>query len=177
MQQLPFFVYGTLQTGFKNNTKYVRDRLVLRSRGQIRNAHLYHYSDARHPGLYEGSPKCPTDMRKVLFRTDISLSSNKPEALPFSGFVVGQVLDFPDTHKYPDLYDNLLKDLDQLEGYRESSSDNVYDRVKRFVEIPSGEDVLCWVYISRIKLDDNAVLISDGDWRAFMMKHGFDDMN
>lgn len=164
LEQLPFFVYGTLQTGFTNHASVVRGRHTGVAPAWIPGAEVWHFTGF--PGLYE-SP----------------LGGGEGAALPPGSTVVGQLLTAPGGGAYYEL----LEELDALEeffGPRDPR--NVYERVVREVRVarralaagageggeggaggagaspapPSGaggveaaeawETVRAWVYVSRI---------------------------
>ncbi|NLX69287.1 MAG: gamma-glutamylcyclotransferase [Clostridiales bacterium] len=66
--------------------------------------------------------------------------------------------------------ENLIKDLDRLEGYVEGRSNNLYKREVKTVLTQDGEKINCWVYIYADEryAKENGILIPDGDWRKFM---------
>jgi gamma-glutamylcyclotransferase (GGCT)/AIG2-like uncharacterized protein YtfP len=70
----------------------------------------------------------------------------------------------------PDLYQNLLSELDWLEGYSEggSSEENEYLRVVREIKHRSGAKTQAWVYLGApqafARQLPNLTPIESGDW-------------
>ena len=54
LRHLPFFFYGTLQTGFKNHTNVVRGRYASVVPAALPGADLFHYA-AGWPGITDGA--------------------------------------------------------------------------------------------------------------------------
>lgn len=159
-RRLPFFFYGTLQTGFHNNTFVIRERLIPRTDlGRLPHTKVYHYMHAGHPGAYE-------------------LLEDEEKKGDCCGSILGQVFDFPDIGS-DKAYAEVLSELDHLEEFKGSlASNNTYERVARMVSMPptTQEHVLCWVYLSNIKRGDDSVLLPDGNWSRFMAETGFPEM-
>ena len=51
---LPFFVYGTLQQGFKNHTYFLKEFLERAEKATVEGFDLYHFT-AGFPGIYASS--------------------------------------------------------------------------------------------------------------------------
>ncbi len=64
-------------------------------------------------------------------------------------------------------YDQTLRRLDQLEGFRGPEADNHYDRALAEVVTDSGEPVAAWVYFAgNLARTDATRRIESGDWLA-----------
>lgn len=131
---VPFFVYGTLLSGFKNHAAVLapfRPRLVPAT---LHGARLYHFGRG-YPGLYRGN-----------------------------GLVRGELA-------WVDDYDGAMAALDHLEGFvGPGDAHNLYERELWQVSPDGGAPVQAWVYRSLIDLTGaDALPVSDGDWRAFML--------
>ena len=121
--RLPFFVYGTLLTGFANRNNLelacgaVDSCIPASLTGQLTMTHFA----AGFPGLYEEGGA--------------------------TAEVQGELL-----HVNPARYDATLRALDSLEDFHgPGRSDNLYDRVERRVQPGGGgPPVLAWVYLCRM---------------------------
>ena len=85
--QLPFFLYGTLMTGFRNHKSVVRGRHTSCRPAKLSGAVIFAY-EAGFPGMYPASPE-----------DDLN------------SFVCGQLLTFS-----PKVYASVMRDMDALEG-------------------------------------------------------------
>lgn len=139
---LPCFVYGTLQTGFKNHRNVVRGRHKLAVPARLSGAVVFHYSERGFPGAYSlpGSPHfeefksqatdalpCSVD---ELFTRSAALNDEEKELAAAAG-VTGQLLYF-DSADWP----SVASDLDELEAFFGAGDKrNMYHRQKVFVEV------------------------------------------
>jgi gamma-glutamylcyclotransferase (GGCT)/AIG2-like uncharacterized protein YtfP len=150
-RQLPFFVYGTLMTGYKNNATVVRGRATsVRIASLVGAYKLMHFSREGFPGLYETK--------------DAALPS--AAAMP----VRGELMEGPASEAE---YAALLRDLDALEAYYPSELDksrNMYERVIRHVSVDGNEgSVEAYVYLCNIDVaSTRAAHVVHGDWRKYM---------
>ena len=80
-----------------------------------------------------------------------------------STHVVGELMDID-----PDVYEAVLAQLDQLEGYHPESDHNHYDRVERTVILADGSVTQAWVYLltdhKRINRFTARAVVTTGDW-------------
>jgi len=70
--------------------------------------------------------------------------------------------------------ENLLKQLDRLEGYDSRRSNNLYFRELRSILTDSGEKMSCWIYVYADEryAKENGSLVPNGNWRKFREKLG-----
>lgn len=89
------------------------------------------------------------------------VSITHPEAATHQ--VQGVLVTIPDEH-----YQDVVKDLDMLEGYRAPGSNtNLYDRVEVEVTTRSGATVTAWTYVAaanREAVIGNLPIVESGDW-------------
>ena len=67
------------------------------------------------------------------------------------------------------IYAVTLALLDRLE--RVDGTDNFYRRVEWTVHLPSGEEMLAWVYLGRQELVIDRPQIESGDWTLYLAEH------
>ena len=69
----------------------------------------------------------------------------------------------------PELYNEVLADLDHLEEYEPDAPDSLFVRVARGTRTEDGEPVLAWVYLAgpveEQRLQASGRIITSGDWR------------
>lgn len=83
-----------------------------------------------------------------------------------SGIISGMVM-----YINPDVYNEVLYNLDCLEGYEPGGKSNLYNRVVVKAKTESGDEVECYTYsMGAIFRADSSTLppIEDGDWAEFM---------
>lgn len=73
-------------------------------------------------------------------------------------------------HVKEDVYATVLAELDRLEDYDETSSENLYLREIRTVLTEAGEAVEAYVYVCQIDpaQTPSVAIASPGDWRAYL---------
>lgn len=147
LKPLPFFVYGTLQTGYTNHANVVRGRLDSVAPARISGGEVFHFP-AGYPGLYE----TPEAVDNVVIGQLITAATTTPEELG--------------------IYYELLEELDALEEFfAPGDPRNVYERVERDVTVSAPQyredlsidgagaapsagtttvSVRAWVYICKI---------------------------
>jgi gamma-glutamylcyclotransferase (GGCT)/AIG2-like uncharacterized protein YtfP len=80
------------------------------------------------------------------------------------GRVLGELV-----HPLPELYNEVLADLDHLEEYLPDAEDSLFVRVARGTRTEDGEPVLAWVYLAgpveEERLRVSGRIITSGDWR------------
>ncbi|WP_405730413.1 gamma-glutamylcyclotransferase [Streptomyces sp. NBC_01537] len=80
------------------------------------------------------------------------------------GRVLGELV-----HPLPELYNEVLADLDHLEEYVPNAPDSLFVRVARGTRTEDGEPVLAWVYLAgpveERRLHASGRIITSGDWR------------
>ena len=80
---------------------------------------------------------------------------------PGGGVVVGEAVWIR-----PDVWSEVLADLDHLEGYDPADPQPLFDRVVRTVETADGP-VECWVYLAgRMLAEAGRPAVAGGDWVA-----------
>lgn len=144
--QLPFFVYGTLQTGFKNHANVVKGRYSHVQNAQLHFARVYHFPKAGFPGCW----RCDDEASTVL----------------------GQLLTVP-TDVYTAVLEDLdmLEDF-----FGPGHPNNMYEREQVVVQGADGLEHAAWVYFCRIEQAAyEAVLVPHGDWRKYMRETGATD--
>lgn len=148
MNQIPFFVYGTLIPG-QSNDHYWRNQIVNAEPATLENAYLF--SLGRFPMLIESQGMEADDLDHV-GRSDLNrLRPNR---------VKGVLITVTAT-----CYEFILKELDVLEGYnREDEAKSLYLRRERNVSDRSGQTRLAWAYIGKLSYTIGHPLIEDGDW-------------
>lgn len=147
LRRLPFFFYGTLQTGFQNHENVVRGRFAEISPARAAGLRLVHYP-VGFPGAYPGQ---------------------------HSDFVFGQLLTPPaDDAVYAALLRELDLLEDYVPGRADNQYDRrvisveVLDAPRRTVD--------AFVYVSLLDADSNgAVPVPSGDWRSWMAERGLKD--
>ncbi|RYY37590.1 gamma-glutamylcyclotransferase [archaeon] len=147
--RLPFFVYGTLQTGYRNHANVVRGRMAVPPRpARLPHATLVHY-EAGFPGAYLVS-----DARCVcgqLLRVPEEVYAEVVADLDL-------LEDYHGPNAVGNMYERCVRAVDVQAESGEWRTENAY------------------VYISRIDLGTVAhTPVPDGDWRAFMSRTGFTD--
>lgn len=144
--QLPFFVYGTLQSGFKNHSNVVKGRHTHVQKALLRNAHVYHFPKAGFPGCWRHDDEAAT--------------------------VTGELLVVPPEVYDAVLRDlDMLEDF-----YGPGHPNNMYEREQVTVQGSDGLSHAAWVYFCRIdKAAYDAVLVPHGDWRRHMLETGAAD--
>ncbi|NLM57530.1 MAG: gamma-glutamylcyclotransferase [Clostridium sp.] len=90
------------------------------------------------------------------------LPEGYPALLPGNEIIEGEVMEPVD--------EDLLKALDMLEDYDESSSNNLYVREMRTITTEDGQEVNCWIYIFADEryAKENGIYVPNGNWRKFM---------
>ena len=134
----PFFVYGTLMVG-ECNRRLLEGRVRGRTAGELGGALLFHGPGVPYP---------------------------YPYAVPDpagAGTVCGEVVEIEG-----EAYEQVVAELDRLEGYVPGGPPGLYDRVLRTVRTPAGP-VDAWVYLAvgatARELLRSGVRIGSGDWR------------
>jgi gamma-glutamylcyclotransferase (GGCT)/AIG2-like uncharacterized protein YtfP len=90
------------------------------------------------------------------------LPDGYPAMVEGEGWVKGQVFELFNLR--------ILEEIDVLEGFGEGRDDNLYERVKRAVNVDNGAPLNCWVYLYRDAETAGAkgTLVPGGDWDSFM---------
>jgi gamma-glutamylcyclotransferase (GGCT)/AIG2-like uncharacterized protein YtfP len=147
-RKLPFFVYGTLQTGFQNHDNFVRGRFTSIHAASIGNATLRHYT-AGFPGVYICSDS--------------------------SARVVGQLIT-PPVEVYAQLMRDLDSLEDYKLNCPSNMYKRVVCLAR--VEPPDGSppySVEAWMYVSLLPDSIGGAPVPSGDWRAWMTTNGLKD--
>ena len=145
VERLPFFVYGTLQTGYKNHANVINGRLDRFAAAFVRGFTLYHFP-AGFPGMYRAFS-------------------------PTSEVVYGQLLYLPPAD-FATLLTELDK---LEEYYGEGSPRNEYLReVVECTTLEGGSAVRAYAYTCAMPLSKlpGAEHVEGGNWRAYMEKMG-----
>lgn len=91
-----------------------------------------------------------------------SVHDSFPAILPAEGTIVGELITIKE-----EIYDQVLRNLDRLEGYNPQSKDNsMYLREKREVITSNGEKVEAYVYIWNES--EPRQKVESGDWKQFV---------
>jgi gamma-glutamylcyclotransferase (GGCT)/AIG2-like uncharacterized protein YtfP len=110
-------------------------------------------------------------------RTDFEVPAVLPGAALYDGPGYPYVVDDPDGGRVvgelieplPELYDQVLADLDRLEEYVPGGRGNLYERVAREVRADSRGTVTAWVYLAGAALEralrTDGRRIPGGDWK------------
>lgn len=143
------FVYGTLQTGFRNNERVVRGRANSVSPARLHGACVFHFPGAGFPGMWR------------------SADDQAQES------VTGQLLTFT-----PAAWPGVLVDLDLLESFfGPGHASNEYAREVVHVAV-GGSPVLvpAWTYFCLLdRVQYGAQLVAHGDWAEYMAREGLAD--
>lgn len=166
---LPFFVYGTLMDGYKNNAAVLRGRHVSSQRASLDGVILWHYP-AGFPGMERvvaGASKkafCAMDEPTEKVNTSLEVTT--------SSRVMGELLQVP-----ANVYTDVLRDLDALEDFFGlNDARNFYEREVVTVTTVNGEKVRAWTYFTLMDaVAECAEPVPTGDWRAFMIANKLDD--
>lgn len=157
-RQLPFFVYGTLQRGFKNNKSIVRGRESMAQRAKLPNAIVYHFRDVGCPGVFKSGP---------------------------SDAVYGELLSF-DSNVYHEVLNNLdiLEEYygpeDPRNQYERVATTVAVTRRSEGAFSDSEDEeieyVEAYVYFSlHVPSALGGVLVTSGDWRQHLLETGEED--
>lgn len=89
-----------------------------------------------------------------------------PALISGEDYVYGEIMFFND-------YEETMKDLDELEGYKSlNNPSNEYEKRIIEIELPSGENKLCYLYMYNVDNDhrfyDEAVYVENGDWKKHL---------
>ena len=151
MDQLPFFVYGTLIPG-QANDYFWRGSILSAEPAVFPNATLFQLDGF--PMLLEDQTTSSTP--DVDNHHQIGRQTNRT--------VKGKLLRVD-----PRDYELILTDLDRLEGFNPSRPENsLYFREKRPVYLADGRSKLAWAYIGNPTYTRGRPIISDGDWVSFL---------
>jgi len=146
--QLPFFVYGTLMQNFRNHNHMFKNFKFLKiQEAVLEYVSLYHF-EMGFPGVYE--------------------SENKGDV------VKGELISLDKIEKF--MYENLVKNLDYLEGFIEEKKPD-YDYLRKVCKVRvikedmSSEYIDAWVYFCNLDLNIYPnKKVECGDWKKFMHK-------
>jgi gamma-glutamylcyclotransferase (GGCT)/AIG2-like uncharacterized protein YtfP len=137
--RLSFFVYGTLRPGEANHDSLLRGRIESEVPAVLSGAALY--DGPGYPYAFDDP-----DGGRVISR------------------VVGELIE-----PLPELYDQVLADLDRLEEYVPGRDANLYERVAREVRANGPGTVTAWVYLAGAALERalraDGQRIPGGDWK------------
>lgn len=142
LEELPFFVYGTLRCGELNYQRLVQGRTVSEAAAYITNAYLLNLG--RFPMMLE--PTAPA-----------TVAGLHPPAARIRGDLL---------FVHPRHYSSLLAELDMLEGYYpDEPQASLYLRVRREVLDEQGQPVTAWVYVGNPSaVSAPCAVIPGGDW-------------
>jgi gamma-glutamylcyclotransferase (GGCT)/AIG2-like uncharacterized protein YtfP len=146
-EKLPFFVYGTLQSGFQNHDNFVRGRFTELLPAYVTNAKLRHYA-AGFPGLY--------------FAADESAR------------VLGQLL-VPPADVYSEVLRDLDKLEDYTPGDSRNMYERVVCRAVVTAAGCAPRAVDAWVYVSLLPESTEGETVLSGDWREWMSSRSLKD--
>ena len=156
LRQLPFFFYGTLQTGFQNHNNVVRGRFVDILPARVNGLRLVHYP-VGFPGAYPGG-ETDTVYGQLLLPPE--------EPAGYAGLL--KELDLLEDYvpgRPENQYDRRVVSVQVLGHAR---SDGTHDAVIRTLE--------AYVYVSQLDADVNgAIPVPSGDWRCWMASRGLKD--
>ena len=153
-KKLPFFVYGTLRPGERNYVYLLQGRTVREEAGWwLPGAQLYLYSsNEAYTYLKDGAQ-------------DYQPKGAYPYMTEGSGRVAGHLIELR-----PEIYNDLLTELDWLEGFSEDAlpEQNEYVREVREIEHENGAKTNAWVYLASshalARQKPNLQVIESGDW-------------
>jgi len=141
-EHLPVFVYGTLQTGFKNHANVVRGLHSKASAACLPGACVFHF-DTGFPGMYptpqpEGC--CDGDELRGVYggggalgnvQALLEAAESADRVRACTAGVIGQLLHFPEA-----AWPRMMADLDRLEAYEgPRNGRNMYERVRVRVRV------------------------------------------
>lgn len=151
----PFFVYGTLMTGYQNHRTFLAPYRPRVEPARLQGGKLFH--------LPQG---------------DLDAKMGYPGLIVGDGTVFGELMYLPKNDTAASAA--LMQALDDLEEYRGPENPaNLYER--RLTEVHShAGPVLAWVYwfvgADVEALATRAIAVPDGDWRRFLERTGFTDL-
>lgn len=139
MNNPKIFVYGSLREGFFNYEKYLKGKVEKKEAAKVKGK-VFHMPYKGYPAIFDGN-----------------------------GYVEGEVMKIKN-----DCYDRTIEALDEMEGFfGENNPKNEYHKKLVEVELETGSKELCYVYYynknNDSKFDENAVYVSSGDWKKFMI--------
>ncbi len=153
-EKLPFFFYGTLRPGERNYVHLLQGRTIREEAGWwLPGAQLYLYSSGEVYTYLKGSAQ------------DYQPKGAYPYMTTGSGRVAGHLIELR-----PEIYHDLLTELDWLEGFSEDAppEQNEYVREVREIEHENGAVTKAWVYLASAhafaRQKPNLHLIESGDW-------------
>jgi gamma-glutamylcyclotransferase (GGCT)/AIG2-like uncharacterized protein YtfP len=138
---LPFFVYGTLKRGEPNYERLLRDRTLAEEDAVLEPAAMY--TAGPYPFLVTAADLLPTPQAQVS----------------------GQLMTI-----HPELYDQTLQQLDELEEYDPADPRSMY--LRRDISVTcAGQPRRAWIYVAGTQIEASIrhgrlELIRDGNWRA-----------
>ena len=155
MAKLPFFFYGTLQTGFQNHNNVVRGRFSSIVPARVSRLRLVHYP-VGFPGAYPGGED-DFVFGELLTPTEHSYEALIRELDLLEDFIPGRVTN---------QYDRRVMHVDIF-----SPDSDVLNRSS----VPL-QRVEAYVYVSLLDAESNsAETVPSGDWRAWMAARGLKD--
>lgn len=97
----------------------------------------------------------------VISGTIYEMPGNYPALIEDEGIVRGELFEFED--------EDVLKQLDRIEGYYGKGKKNLYDRERRDIIMADGKFIECWVYIYRNKetAKKKGAFIPGGNWKEY----------
>lgn len=94
--------------------------------------------------------------------------ANFPCMIEGNGKVKGEVITIKESHLM-----SAIKMMDRLEGYHGPHERNFYDRVMKYIKLPNGERVECYVYLFNLENSNSiGTSIPDGDFKNYMYIKG-----
>jgi len=186
-EHLPVFVYGTLQTGFKNHANVVKGAHSRVEVAHLAGAAVFHFATG-FPGAYPVPGMAPEALLELYEpRVLANLQAMLRSAPPPATRVVGQLLHFS-----PERWPVMLRDMDCLEAFSvPRARSNMYERVLVSVEAvppptaddtastaPTSSPVRAWTYLCLMdpaQVTLSSSLVVSGDWRAHMALTGLSD--
>ncbi|MEM7802974.1 MAG: gamma-glutamylcyclotransferase family protein [Chloroflexota bacterium] len=144
IDNLPFFVYGTLIPGQSSSTLWNRG-ITQSQDAYLTNSLLYSLGDF--PML---------------------IDSDQPDGISFLNYKSARVkgkLVMVDSLQYR----AIVSELDRYEGYfPENEAESLYLRRRRWVTLDSGKQKLAWAYIGKITYTKDRPVVPGGDWISYI---------